>query len=397
MHEDSWPEDECGGMSRDDAELVARHALGLLALAGDPDLDEILRGVLRSARALSGARYGALGIPDRHDGFDRFLTTGIDEEQAERIGELPRRHGVLGALLEEGRSIRLDDIRDHPRFWGYPQHHPVMTDFLGVPIRHRGEILGNLYLSGSSRGQFTDRDQHLVETLAVYAGVAIANQRTYLRAQELALAEERARLARDLHDAVAQDLFAIVLEARAAALQTSPGPGREALVQLEDHAQSALRDMRGLVEELRPKTLDRDGLPATLEAHMEALRRTQAAPIEGVIDPLPGVDGERALALLRIAQEALHNALRHAPGAPITLRLTSTGELVRLEVRDQGPGFDPRRVSRTERHQGLANMRQRAAAVGGRLRITAAPRKGTAIVATVPVNAAAVRAVERVS
>ncbi len=397
MQEQQWLKDDCGRMSQDDAELVARHALGLLALAGDPDLDEILRGVLRSACALVGARYGALGIPDRNDGFDRFLTTGISEEEARRIGELPRRHGVLGALLEEGRSIRFDDIRTHPRFWGYPRSHPVMTDFLGVPIRHRGEIMGNLYLSGSSRGRFSERDEHLVETLAAYAGVAIANQRVYGQAQELALAEERARLGRDLHDAVAQDLFAIALEARAAALQMPPGPGREALARLEEHAQSALRDMRGLVEELRPKTLDQDGLAATVRAHVEALRRAHAAPIEAVIAPLPGVEGEEALALLRIAQEALHNALRHAPGAPVTLRLTSDGGQVRLEVRDQGPGFDPRRVSRTERHQGLANMRQRAAAVGGRLRIAAAPRKGTTIVVTVPVSGGAGSAVERVS
>lgn len=383
-------------MSRDDAELVARHALGLLALAGDPDLDEILRGVVRSAAALAGARYGALGIPDRQDGFDRFLTTGIDEQLAERIGELPRRHGVLGALLEEGRSIRLDDIRAHPRFWGYPESHPVMTDFLGVPIRHRGEVLGNLYLSGSARGRFDERDQNLVEALAAYAGVAIANQRTYLRAQELALAEERARLARDLHDAVAQDLFAIVLEARAAGLQTPAGAGRDALARLEEHAQSALRDMRGLVEELRPKTLDRDGLAATLQAHVDALRRTQAAPIEALIDPLPRLDEEAALALLRIAQEALHNALRHAPGAPIQLRLSASQGLARLEVRDRGPGFDPRRLPRTERHQGLANMRGRASAVGGRLRVNAAPGKGTAVVATVPAAASVTRAVERV-
>lgn len=396
MHQRSWPEQECGQLSQDDAELVARHALGLLALAGDPDLDEILRGVVRSACALAGARYGALGIPDRHDGFDTFLTTGIDEEQAERIGELPRRHGVLGALLEEGRSIRLDDIRAHPRFWGYPHDHPVMTDFLGVPVRHQGEVLGNLYLSGSERGRFTERDQHLVETLAVYAGVAIANQRTYLRAQELTLVEERARLGRDLHDAVAQDLFAMVLEARAAALQTPPGAGRDALARLEEHAQSALRDMRGLVEELRPKTLDRDGLPATLRAHVEALRRTQAAPIEVLVDPLPRLEPQAALALLRIAQEALHNALRHAPGAPIRLRLTATRDLVRLEVRDQGPGFDARRLPRTERHQGLANMRGRAAAVGGRVRVTAAPGRGTAVVATVPASTSLARAVERV-
>ncbi|MGH7912329.1 MAG: hypothetical protein ACREOV_11445, partial [Candidatus Dormibacteraceae bacterium] len=120
MQERSWLAQDCAEMSKDDTERVAEHALRLLALAGDPDLDEILRGVLRSSRVLADARYGALGIPDRRGGFDRFLTTGIDEEAARRIGELPRRHGVLGLLLQAGETIRIADIRSHPKFVGYP-------------------------------------------------------------------------------------------------------------------------------------------------------------------------------------------------------------------------------------------------------------------------------------
>lgn len=371
-------------MSANEAERVAEHAVHLLALAGNPDLDEILRDVLHSAQALADARWAALGIPDRHGGFDRFLTVGIDEEQADLIGELPRRHGVLGLLLEAGETIRLEDIRQHPRFSYYPRHHPIMRDFLGVPIRHRGEILGNLYLAGSERGRFSDADERLIGALAAYAGVAIANAQTYAQAQELALAEERARLARELHDAVSQDLFALVLEARAAALQAGEDGSRAAIERLGARAQSALRDMRGLVYDLRPKTLESDGLAATLRQHVDALLRSHHVPIGVEIDDRLRVTQDEAFALLRIAQEALHNALRHAPGAPIALQLLTERTGTRLVVTDRGPGFDLARPPRTERHMGLANMRQRAAAVHGTLEVRTAPGEGCTITVTIP-------------
>src|SRR5438132_4602099 len=124
---------------------LAGHVLDLLALADNPDLNLVLGRILRAARTLVGARYAALGVPDGRGGFARFLTAGISERRAAQIGELPRTHGVLGALLEEG-PIVLRDIRRHPRFSYFPAHHPLMTDFLGVPITHRNAVLGNLFL-----------------------------------------------------------------------------------------------------------------------------------------------------------------------------------------------------------------------------------------------------------
>src|SRR5262249_35121626 len=160
------------------------------------------------------ARYGALGVPDGRGGFARFLTVGISEKRAAEIGDLPRVHGVLGALLDEG-PIRLPDIRRHPRVGYYPARPHVRADSLSRPIRHRGEVLGNLFLSGCRAGRFRVADQRTVETLAAYAGVAIANAQLYQRAQELATVEERARVARELHDSVSQRLFSMVYEARA--------------------------------------------------------------------------------------------------------------------------------------------------------------------------------------
>lgn len=362
------------------------HAQRLLALAGSPDLDEVLRRVLRSARSLAGAHYGALGVPDGRGGFHRFLTVGIPERRAERIGTLPRRHGVLGVLLEDSGPIRLDDISRHPRFTGYPYAHPRMRDFLGVSIRHRGEALGNLYLSGSRAGGFSAADQRVVEALAAYAGIAIANARLHARSQELVLLQERARVAQELHDSVSQTLFSMVYEARAAAAKADGGETRQAIAHLEDLAAGALRDMRRLVQELRPKALERDGLATVLRDHVAGLRRLHELAIEDDIAECPGLTPNQEHALLRIAQEALHNVLRHAPGAHACVRLGPGPDGVGLRIQDDGPGFDPERLSRTERRMGLAGMRERAATARGRLTVRTAPGRGCTIAVTVPVE-----------
>ncbi|MGH2499901.1 MAG: GAF domain-containing protein, partial [Candidatus Limnocylindria bacterium] len=153
------------------AQLRALHRAAL-EIGGDLDRDRVLRKILRTATALVGARYGALGVPDGAGGFDTFLTVGITARRAALIGDLPRLHGLLGTLLVEGRPIRLDDIRTHRRFSGYPPHHPPMREFLGVPIRHRDALLGELYLSGSASGRFGAADQQIVQMLAAHAGLA---------------------------------------------------------------------------------------------------------------------------------------------------------------------------------------------------------------------------------
>lgn len=355
-----------------------RRTLELLAIDEDADLDQVLDRVLRTARAAVGARYAALGVPDGSGGFARFLTVGISERRAAEIGELPRVHGVLGALLNDG-PIRLRDIRRHPRFGYYPAHHPELTDFLGVPIRHRGEVLGNLFLSGSAAGAFTVEDQRTVETLAAYAGVAIANARLYRQAQALATVEERARVARELHDSVSQRLFSMVYEARAAALRSRDPDAREALEGLERAAGAALSEMKALVYSVRPKSLERDGLEATLRDHVEALRRTHGAAIELRVHGELRLTPRQDLALLRIAQEALYNALRHARGARVQVTLEQDGDEARLGVRDWGPGFDPDGLPRSRRTMGLATMRERAAAVRARLEVSSAPGGGTEV------------------
>jgi signal transduction histidine kinase len=342
-----------------------------LALAGDLDLDSVLQRILRTARKLAGARYGALGVPDGHGGFDKFITVGIAERLARLIGDLPRFHGVLGVLLRDGKSIRVTDLRRHPDFSWYPEHHPEMKEFLGVPIRHRGETLGEIYLSGTPAGRFSAQEQRVVEMLASHAGVAIATANLYSRGQALAVMEERQRVARELHDAVSQTLFSMVYAARAAALSTTDDPkaASAALRSLGDQAAAALSEMRGLVYALRPKSLERDGLAATITDLADGLRRAHQADIELRVQGKPVLAFDQELALLRIAQEAMQNSLKHARGAPIAVVLRHRKAGTELVVSDSGPGFDAEELPRTLRTMGLTTMRERAADIHASLSI----------------------------
>jgi signal transduction histidine kinase len=373
------------------SDSVASRVLDLLSLSDGPDLALILERILRAARVAVEARYAALGVPDGRGGFARFITTGISEKRAALIGELPRVHGVLGALLDSG-PIVLDDIRKHPRFSYFPEHHPVMTDFLGVPITNRGEVLGNIFLSGRSGGRFTAQDRHTVEVLARYAGVAIANADLYRDAHDLAVAEERARVARELHDAASQRLFSLVYEARAAAMRASSPDDAAAFAQLEQRAAETLHELRGLVFALRPKSLERDGLAVTLLDHVDALRRTHHLDISLEADDVDlGLSLDHEQELLRIAQEAMHNAVKHGGGAAVRVLLRRKGNTVTLTVRDQGPGFDPDALPRTVRSHGMATMQQRARALGSELSVRSAPGKGSVVSVRVAVHGAASR------
>jgi signal transduction histidine kinase len=375
---------------RDRAKQMEALNQAALALAGDLDLDSVLQRILRTARKLAGARYGALGVPDGKGGFDRFITVGISERLARLIGDLPRFHGVLGVLLRDGKSIRVADLRRHPDFSWYPEHHPEMKEFLGVPIRHRGDTLGEIYLSGNPAGKFSARDQRIVEILASHAGVAIATAGLYSRGQSLAIMEERQRVARELHDAVSQTLFSMMYAARAAALSAPDDPtaAGTALSLLADQSAAALSEMRGLVYALRPKSLERDGLAATLTDLATGLQRAHQADIEVRVQGKPVLAFDQELALLRIAQEAMQNALKHAGGAPIVVVLRHRKAGTELVVSDSGPGFDTEELPRTLRTMGLITMRERAADIHASLSISSGDG-GTEIRVFLPVSAEA--------
>jgi len=163
-------------------------------LLSELDLEVVLKSVAEAARELTGARYAALGVLDRERReLERFINVGIDEETRREIGNLPRGRGVLGELIREPSPLRLRDVNTHPHAYGFPPGHPPMHSFLGVPIAVRGEIYGNLYMTGKQgAAEFDERDEEAAITLAGWAGIAIENARLYTSLSEREVETERA-------------------------------------------------------------------------------------------------------------------------------------------------------------------------------------------------------------
>jgi len=365
----------------------------VLAVASELSVDDVLQRLVDSARDLAGARYAALGIPDGQGGFRRFLVSGMSDELIARMGPLPRTHGMLGAMLVEAAPYRTDDIHTDPRFRGWwPREHPDMRSFLGVPIVSPDGIIGAFYLTEKEgAAAFDAEDQELIEVLAAHAAIAITNARLYERSRELSILSERNRLALELHDAVSQKLFSLMLSAEAAATQLDRDPieARAQVERLRELARQALEELRSLILGLRPPELQRDGLVATLRKEIAMLAAIHGVDIDvqvqGSLEPEPAL--ARDVAIMRIAHEAVHNALRHAGAERIDVRLNGADGRLTIEVTDRGVGFDPRQPELRSKHLGLTSMEERARELGGRLEIRSKPGAGTTVRLEVPKHA----------
>ncbi|QEU95286.1 GAF domain-containing sensor histidine kinase [Streptomyces kanamyceticus] len=364
----------------------------LLAMSRHLEVRDVLKTIVASARELLDAEYAALGVPDDHGGFAQFVVDGVSDEQWKAIGPLPRQHGILAAMLRKAEPERLADVRQDPRFEGWPAAHPDMSDFLGLPIRYGDETLGALFLANKKCAKpqggcgFTEDDEDLLSILAQHAAIALTNARLYERSRELTIAEERSRLAHELHDAVSQKLFSLRLTAQAAAALVDRDPSRAKgeLQQVAALAAEAADELRAAVVELRPAALDEDGLVATLRTHTQVLHRAHSARVTFESNGVRALPASQEEAMLRVAQEALHNALRHSEAGHVAVVLEKRGAGAVLRVIDDGGGFDPHAIRRAGRHLGLVSMRDRADGVGGQLTVESAPGKGTTIEMEVP-------------
>jgi signal transduction histidine kinase len=363
----------------------------VLAVASQLSVEEVLQRLVDSARELAGARYAALGVPDGEGGFRRFLVSGMSDELIESLGPLPRTHGMLGAMLESPPPFRTDDIQQDPRFRGWwPRGHPDMHSFLGVPIVTQDGVIGAFYLTEKEDdNSFDETDEELIELLASHAAIAITNARLYERSRELSILSERNRLALELHDVVSQKLFSVILSAESAATlldrdPVDPAAVRPQVARLQTLAREALEELRSLILGLRPPELERDGLAGALRKEIAMLERVHGVPIELDIDGDVDGDTERCLAVLRIAHEAIHNALRHARPGHVHVVLSQINGAMTVEVNDDGIGFEPGSGELRSRHLGLTSMEERARELGGRLQIRSSPGSGTTVRLEVP-------------
>jgi signal transduction histidine kinase len=375
--------------------VLAALTTAVRAVTLGASLDRVLHDLAASARDLVGARYAAIGVPEvEGDEFARFVTVGMSDELIARLGPLPRTHGLLDAMLTDPSPYRTDDITQDRRFRGWwPDAHPTMRSFLGVPIVSAGDIIGAFYLTDKEGATgFSADDEAAVVLLASHAAVAIDQARLFEDSRELALVAERGRLARELHDAMSQSLFSLRLAADTAAqlLPDDPDAAAAQLAIVRQLSDQVAGELRSTVAGLRPADLERDGLTATLRSQLGLAGRAHGVPVEVEMGDVPELDPDAEHQVLRIAQEAVTNALRHAHAERVRVSLTvhdrdagggdgrASREVV-LRVTDDGRGFDPHARLLRARRLGLTSMHERAASLGGALTITSAPGRGTTV------------------
>jgi two-component system, NarL family, sensor histidine kinase DevS len=551
-------------MTRMDPVSLDRSRLATLLEAGrglvaQLEVDAVLEELLRVACELTGARYAAIGVLDSdRRRLERFITRGVDSEVRERIGDLPRGHGVLGELIRHPAPLRLDDVGEHPRSYGFPPHHPLMETFLGVPVLIRGEPWGNLYLTEKEGGPFDGADEAATVILADWAALAVENARLYedaarrraeaeravrrleataaiaravgtetdldrvlelivkrgralldaravvlllvdgdqfrvaagagqvastalgslfpiadsvtgevlfsgrpervddvpsrlrisdrrlgiadattallvplvyrntsigllaafdrfgdarafggeeeqlflafaasaatavatartvaeerLRHSLAASEQERGRWARELHDETLQALGALNVLLSSALRRGTHEALEQAVRDAVEQIGTEIESLRTLITELRPAALDEIGLAPAIESLGERLAAVEGLDVDLSIDLAGRLDPELETVVYRLVQEALTNVAKHAGAERASVRVVLDADVVRVEVTDDGKGFDP---DAAFEGFGVLGMRERVALAGGQLAIDSQPGR-TVVRATLP-------------
>lgn len=359
----------------------------VLTVGSDLDLPAMLRRLVDVAAELVDAEYGALGVlDDTHTRLSQFITVGIDEQGRRAIGELPSGHGILGLLIVDAKPLRLPDLNEHPDSHGFPPGHPPMTSFLGVPIRVRDQVFGNLYLTDKRSGEvFTDVDEELAVGLASAAGVAIENARLHARLHELAVVEDRERIARDLHDTVIQRLFAtgLSLQGTIRLVRTDPDVAVDRIEGAVDDLDLTVKHIRTAIFDLELTRAQVDGLRARIlklvREGADSLGFEPRVLLDGPLDT--AVTESTALDLLATLREAISNVARHANASNLKIEVVADGGDVCLQVIDDGVGPP---AADAPRGHGLRNMAVRAEKLGGTFDLRAGSQGGCVLEWRVP-------------
>ncbi len=303
----------------------------------------------------------------------------------------------LARAFRESAGEHMNTLLSHIHCW------------MGVPLMVQDRMIGVLSLDHGQAGYYTAQHASVALAIANQAAIAIENARLYQQSQQLAVLQERQRLARELHDSVSQALYGIALGARTARRlldsaqaedqRAAPADAarddslRRKLAQPLDYvlqlAEAGMAEMRALIFELRPESLQNEGLVAALSKHGASMQARHHIAVETEFCEEPQLSFDCKEALYRIAQEALHNIVKHAKATRASIRLASDGDGVTLEVRDNGAGFDPR--GEFPGHLGLKSMRERIEKLGGTLTIDSAPGRGATVVARVVCSRRAAR------
>jgi two-component system, NarL family, sensor histidine kinase DevS len=362
-----------------------------LALSSELALDAVLDRIVSLAVEVTQARYGALGVLGPDGYIENFVTVGVTPEERAAIGDPPVGHGLLGLLISDARPIRVPNIAEHPRSVGFPPNHPPMSSFMGAPVRSRGRVFGNIYLTEKlDADSFSDEDEHTLVVLASQAGVAIENANLYAEAQRLqeqlqrlAVLEDRERIAKELHDGAIQSLFAVGMGLEGAVSLSADPATAERVEDAVAEIDRVIRDLRNYIFGLRPGILaDRQLGQALSQLAKEFEARSSVVTAVEIDDRVASELASSANDIVQIAREALSNVERHAGAQTCRISLRRADGRAELEVDDDGHGFDP--TTTRGAGQGLSNMRARAEALGGAASLQSESGEGTTLRVSLP-------------
>lgn len=297
---------------------------------------------------------------------------------------------VVVWVATHGELLLINDVTKEPRYRAAPGSEPVHAE-LAVPIKLAGETIGVLDIEHTETDAFDPSDAEMVETVADQVALAIENARLWEQNRQLAIIEERNRIAREIHDTLAQDLTGIALQLEAAVQLRELKPERawERVDKALDLAREGLAEVRRSVRNLRPAPLESRTLQQALSDELRRVESDTGAHTEFELDEeLPRLPARVEDALYRIAQEALNNVRRHANASQVRLTLEGEdgGGSVHLRVRDDGVGFKPEEADPLRRTFGLTSMRERARLLGGDLEVRPGKNRGTVVDVRVPLR-----------
>jgi nitrate/nitrite-specific signal transduction histidine kinase len=350
------------------------------------DINELLDSVVELIRDAFGHYHVHIFLVD--DATNQLVmrastaTGGLDLHALDLEGS-----GVNALAARTGQAVRIDDVTRDERYVRNEHLHDVQSELV-VPLHVGAQVIGTLNVEGSKASAFGDEDVLVIQSLGDQIAIAIQNARLYDRSRELATLEERHRLARELHDSVTQSLFSLDLHAKAIGtyLKQNPRVAEEKVNELRRITQDTLREMRSVIFDLRPSTLQDSNLEAALRQEVERLRRADGPEIMLEVTGSGVASTEVEQALLRIAQEALHNAVEHAHAEHIAVSVEMLEDRVTLLVSDDGRGFDPASARSSRRGLGLVGMRERTEELDGSLEIVSRHGEGCRVAVWLPTH-----------